>query len=181
MIPFTLQDHPIHQAIYDLCQQIERCGCSTELTEASVMASNLQQQVAQLRAERRMFIPAIGDTYVLDKDWTFKLYQEDRNYNFTAKLEDLGLIKIPPTKPGDPWSVLSCRLIGNFTLPKGTELKVSRIYIRQGQQDYNSVSFNVSTVFTQKKMDGEAHVKVKGRFWAKLDDVNQMYATLLVK
>lgn len=48
---YQLNDHPLHQAIYDLCQQIEKCGASTELTKAVTMASGLQRGVAALREE----------------------------------------------------------------------------------------------------------------------------------
>ncbi len=44
------------------------------------------------------------------------------------------------------------------SLPAGTVLMVDRIYIRQGREDWSSVTFKVP----------------KGRFWAKLDEVNNM-------
>jgi hypothetical protein len=36
----------------ELCHQIERCGCSEELTKASIMASDLRAKLAAANAER---------------------------------------------------------------------------------------------------------------------------------
>ena len=54
-----------------------------------------------------------------------------------------------------------CKLLGRVTLPVDTELNVQRIYIRVGQNGFDSVTF------CAKHKDG-----LKGRFWAKLNDVN---------
>lgn len=53
----------------------------------------------------------------------------------------------------------------DITLPPDTVLKVARIYIRQGQQEFNSVTFKV----TECK-----YLKKNARFWVKLDDVNRL-------
>jgi hypothetical protein len=52
------------------------------------------------------------------------------------------------------------------TLDKGANLRVDRIFIRQGSEDYNSVSFRGDV----------SHMGVihKVRFWAKLSDVNKI-------
>lgn len=57
-------------------------------------------------------------------------------------------------------------------LPRETQLKVDRIYIRKGASDYSSITFYImkSPLFEKKTKS-----KSKGRFWAKLDDVNKMY------
>ena len=54
------------------------------------------------------------------------------------------------------------------TLPKGTILKVDRIYIRKGKSDYSSITFyckNLPNTTSKKKSKSF-------RFWAKLEDVN---------
>lgn len=47
---YTLNDHPLHRSIYDLCQEIEKLPPSDHATKLVVMAGALQQPVAQLRA-----------------------------------------------------------------------------------------------------------------------------------
>lgn len=116
----------------------------------------------------KLFIPPIGSKLILSKPWTFGLYSERRNDTLIQKLRDTGH-NIPEraVDPNNPWaSHYTSQLLCDFTLLAGTQLSVSRIYIRQGNKEYDSVSFNIST-----KVNGKS---VKGRFWAKLDDVNQM-------
>ncbi len=49
-------------------------------------------------------------------------------------------------------------------IPKNSILKVDRIYIRKGNKDYSSISFYWNDNPTKKKI----------RFWAKLDDCNNI-------
>ena len=67
-----------------------------------------------------------------------------------------------PTK----WKESFCeaRLV---TLPEGTELSIERMFIRKGSEDYNSVTFRGEV--------GHLGVLRKVRFWARLDDVNNIY------
>ena len=51
------------------------------------------------------------------------------------------------------------------TLPANTQLKVDRIYIRQGIEAFNSVSFRIDKV---------SPIGGGKRFWAKLHDANQI-------
>jgi hypothetical protein len=109
----------------------------------------------------KLFIPKLGTIIRLTRPWTFGLHYEYRN----SGLWDLMFAPpemIPrPTiwKPG----YQDVRLL---TLEANTELKFSRIFIRKGQNDYDSVTFN-----GQIKHLG---VIRKVRFWAKLDDVNKI-------
>ncbi len=73
---------------------------------------------------RSVQIPSIGDQLILDKDWTFTLWNEYRNETLWA-LQD-GKSKDKHMR---------------VTLPKGTELRVDRIYIRKGIKDYDSITF----------------------------------------
>jgi hypothetical protein len=54
----------------------------------------------------------------------------------------------------------------DVTLPKDTILKVDRIYIRQGSEDFDSVTFRIS--------DCPNKDLIKKRFWVKLDDANKL-------
>ena len=62
-----------------------------------------------------------------------------------------------------------------FKLPKGTVLKIDRIYIRKGKKDYSSLTFNIVDTTHSFLVDSKGK-KVKGsmRFWATLDDVNKI-------
>jgi hypothetical protein len=56
--------------------------------------------------------------------------------------------------------------VHSLTLQAGTELRISRVFIRKGSEDYDSVTF----------YGGVCHLGVihKVRFWAKLEDVNKI-------
>lgn len=102
----------------------------------------------------KLYVPDIGDKITLSADWTFKLYQESRNMAFLKKQN------LPSNYNRDAYH--------NFTLPTGTELIVDRIYIRKGSgfEDFSSLTFRIT------------NGNFKGRFWAKLADVNEIeYAT----
>ena len=107
-----------------------------------------------------LFVPELGTELELTQDWTFTLYAEHRN-------ESLWKIAGKPM-PGYGY--------GNrlqsipMTLPAGTVMKVARIYVRNGQGAYSSLTFSL------KSMNGK---KASGRFWAKLADVNQLDCKIL--
>lgn len=105
----------------------------------------------------QMYIPKLGDSIKLTAPWTFMLYNERRN----ESLIEAYLIN-PTTMYGTK--------LQNITLPEGIILKIVRIYIKQGNQEYNSISFSIATKKTPLLF------KTKGavRFWAKLDDVNKI-------
>jgi len=113
----------------------------------------------------KLYIPKLGDELKLTKDWKFKLQYEHRNNSLTQALF------------GKNWSehylehsAMNDRMgaydICVATLPKDTILKVDRIYIRQGSEDYDSVTFRISDC-PNKKLN-------KKRFWVKLDDANEL-------
>lgn len=109
-------------------------------------------------------IPDIGDTIVLTKNWSFRLFNEYRNS---------ALIKVlsPDTKLEDRWSGKVNTEFVRLTLPIGTVLKVNRVYIRQGASSFSSVTFTIE----------KSETNLKGRFWAKLSDVNQIEGELHLK
>jgi len=122
-----------------------------------------------LRHQRKGLLPV-----QLAKPWTFDLYNESRNDKL---IETLGL------RPAWGWKMdneESRKIYRDFqekhpfgeiikavTLPAGTVLNVSRIYIRMGCLDYDSVTFSIKKGKCPEK-------KVHGRFWAKLKDVNRI-------
>lgn len=125
----------------------------------------------------KLFIPEIGTKLTLSKPWTFKLYCEDRNTKF-AKCAGVmnfegnhwwrggdGSITWNGQKYSASWDLFERLSPYDFTIPKGTELIVDRIYIRKGASNFSSVSFRIAKNKT---------LGYSGRFWVKLDDVNTM-------
>lgn len=117
----------------------------------------------------RLFIPPIGAVITLEKDWTFILHQESRNVGLANAL-NLGKIKHYTGRGWDnkPYEFDSREWKDTeVTLPARTHLKISRIYIRNGVQDYNSVTFWADN----KELFG----KKKPRFWVKLPEANNIH------
>lgn len=128
-----------------------------------------------------LFVPDIGVEVTLAEDWTFVLYPEQRN----AKLwESAGFPSLGPrwgkntseyqVVAGENATLYLRDVRGNsftpyVTLPKGTVLKCSRVYIRQNAQTYSSLTWTISSC---------PDTNLKGRFWAKLTDCNKMIIEL---
>ena len=118
----------------------------------------------------RVIIPTIGSLLTLTEDWIFNLELEHRNLNFWKKIHP----DIPTKKyyahiyDGSRDGTFGPDNIATM-LPAGTHLKIARIYIRQGSQEFDSVTFTL--------VKHPASKKLKGRFWAKLGDVNRIIAT----
>lgn len=109
----------------------------------------------------KLFIPDIGTNLMLISDWEFPLYyNEHRNWKIA---KDIWGIEVK----GFAGSVDSTKMV---TIKSGTVLRVDRIYIRKGLKEFSSVSFLVT--FPDKK---------KGRFWAKLSDVNRIACEIIKK
>lgn len=94
----------------------------------------------------RICVPTLGSHLRLTSPWTFTLYRVTGDTRNLAFAKTLGL-------PAAKWDVIQ--------LPAGTVLQVERIYIRQHQEKYDSMSFRV---VGQKK----------SRFWVKLEDANKI-------
>lgn len=138
----------------------------------------------------KLYIPGLGDEIQLIADWTFDLHDEGRNESLMVYMKDYRLElaygdrnrTIPPVPT---------------TIPAGTVLKIDRIYIRKGSEEFNSVSFfwkgaaNLAKVQMKEFRDTEYFgfgkpsistsrmrqvrtPKQPIRFWAKLDDVNNI-------
>ena len=112
----------------------------------------------------RMYIPEIFDVITLTEDWTFNLHHEHRNTALIYHLE--GITKTKDYEHYTLFNKVEKKYPVDFTFHKGTQLKVHRIYIRQGSSDYSSLTFSVV----------KSDLKLKGmpKFWAKLTDVNNI-------
>lgn len=141
----------------------------------------------------KLHIPSLGDKLELLSDWTFWLHYECRNESLFEYLGNTASW-VPQTYKGHYTDDYPTKIVngtklylvpnrylvwGNHkpiqvSLPKGTQLTIDRIYIRKGGADFNSVTFNLP-----KPKD----CKVKGRvrFWAKLEDVNEMCVKFIDK
>ncbi len=126
---------------------------------------NLLCQVGKLLHNTvKIYIPTVGTELELAAPWKFKLYQEYRNGVWIERLKKHGII---PPEILNPVSCGSTHVFDcDFVLPPGTKLKVSRVYIRGHARNYDSVTFTSSFEY--------ANTLIKGRFWAKLADVNTM-------
>lgn len=134
----------------------------------------------------KLFVPEIGNELRLLADWTFLLYNEDRNYTLMEFTND----PRPRSYRGKSDTSLPC------TIPVGAILKVDRVYIRKGLKDFSSLSFLWKGAATNPRLEedqrwdrpsggyvpaGTFHKVSKKpvRFWAKLDDVNKIECDLL--
>lgn len=105
----------------------------------------------------KMFIPTVGTTFRLTDPWYFSLFHEYRNEKM------LEYLKIPVDynyRYGE-------KAISPVILSINSILKVDRIYIRKGNSAYDSLSFTLWDTSGKKP-------KTVARFWAKLDDVNNI-------
>ena len=119
----------------------------------------------------KLYIPENGDSIRLTTDWTFDLYNEDRNSSLMEKIGDT-------RKCIGDWSpdygAIPC------TIPAGAELKIDRVYIRKGKSDYSSITFLWKGEALPAKIEqyrtGEYYKIPRQpiRFWAKLTDVNKI-------
>lgn len=132
----------------------------------------------------KLFVPNCKTEFILTKPWKFRLYFERR---CDKLLETSGIMARNQGVSGYGWDWRyhppdpdSGRYRGDlkhevFTLPKGSILRVSRVYIRQQTSDtYDSLTFWLKKTSLIDQRDPKARKKMKGRFWAKLADVNTM-------
>lgn len=54
-----------------------------------------------------------------------------------------------------------------FSIPKGTELIINRVYIRKGLREFSSITFSV-------KSSPLKELNKVIRFWTKLNDVSEL-------
>lgn len=144
----------------------------------------------------KFFIPDLGTRLVLSKDWTFKLHKENRNKDVLKLSKPMSEAQLQAEivrleneankeEKKSRWAAEYIRQdatdlknkkglniypkVQDFTIGKGTVLEVDRIYIRKGASDFSSVTFRIKGG------------KTSPRFWAKLEDVNKIEATIQEK
>jgi len=151
---------------------------------------------------QKLCIPHLGTILVLAEDWTFRLYFENRNNSMlqvfgvkkrfwyrrqklseddfeTGEIPDNLRCEQAMTEDQLDDAYKSYRATNSedkpyflVTLPKGTQLKVDRIYIRQGGESFASVTFRTTKVGPEKKYKSK-------RFWAKLREANEIVADII--
>lgn len=106
-----------------------------------------------------LFIPPLGTKLYLTAPWAFKLTCEYRNRSLWQLQTDTDLSGVPTVHYRHNESL-------TLTLDPGTELIVSRIFIRKGSPGYNSVTFTGKV--------SKWGVTRTVRFWVSLDDANNI-------
>lgn len=108
----------------------------------------------------KLWIPMCGDAAIIDEDWRFTLHDEYRNADFARKVTGKERVGRDRYRGNGPVEV---------QLGAGTELVFDRVYTRQNNDEFASVTF-VIKLSPIEKFIGE-------RFWVKLEDANQMRLT----
>lgn len=120
----------------------------------------------------KLYIPQLGDRLQLIADWEFGLYNEVRNLSLMHLNNDQRLVH---------WSANSTSV--PMIVPAGSILKVDRIYIRKGLDEFSSMTFFWEGMKVPAGMypgrysrngDLEKYAARPIRFWAKLEDVNKI-------
>lgn len=114
----------------------------------------------------KLFIPPLRTKLRLTEAWLFPIHMDYRNSNFRrAMLGDLVITTPPPVLPEI------------IRLEPGTILAVDRIYIRKGQDGFDSVTFRVVDSPNKallSKSRGGTMQNGQARFWVKLLDANNI-------
>jgi hypothetical protein len=112
----------------------------------------------------KLNIPTVGTRLRLLEDWEFTIQNERRNRRFWESY-------FGKPCPSDYVYSGGAKIWLQASLPKGTILKVDRIYIRQGMPLFDSITFNLTNTATT--------FNTKGRFWVKLADANKIEAEVV--
>ena len=138
----------------------------------------------------QLFIPEIGTEIILTEDWTFDLYDETRNeaavvyyelWDILGQLRKEYYAKQNAIRNVFPFDRAAYNAIQEpcipVVVPKGTTLKIDRIYIRKGISEYSSVTFIMKGATPKVFMSRHGYERKCGRsirFWARLSDVNKI-------
>lgn len=130
------------------------------------LSANIKKELAAIKSQNsewedigKLFIPELGTELKLNSDAQVDVMYERRNNAF---LQQLGA-------GHSNWRDKVCHTI---TIKKEGVMKIDRIYIRKGAEDYSSVTFiYVGDVEYRDKLHT---VKTKGRFWINLHNVNKL-------
>ena len=150
-------------------------------------------------------LPTVGTKIVLNKEWSFNLHTEYRNGEFGKLLnltedswwgwnvqkEEVARLKAIGTREANRKADRAHCLTMPAALivfPKGTNLAIGRIYVRNGKKEFDSITFWAkgvkSILFTPHDVNLPATPAAPTtftpdkpfsvRFWAKLNEVNGM-------
>lgn len=119
----------------------------------------------------KMYVPRLGDRIRLTQDWEFEFEREGRNETLMQHMQ--GQLVVDMNSGPKHF---------RYTIPAGAVLKIERIYIRQGQRDFDSMTF---TWEGTKIKGGKAPASWNPnymrtfpsrtvRFWVKLDIANEI-------
>jgi hypothetical protein len=143
-----------------------------------------------------LHIPHLGTALTLAQDWTFNFFNEHRNdglrraaglrvpHELVTDFWQLNAVERENVIQKSGWRLASGglpkesyeihgRSCHPLTLPAGTLLTIDRIYIRKGQESFDSVTFWLKAKLVPITINGRP-LKKSVRFWAKLDDVNMI-------
>jgi hypothetical protein len=120
----------------------------------------------------RLNIPKLKTELIVAQDVDVTIYCESRNMKFLQSQNlvqgnayNWGMYICSSCKAEISFKCTNCNTyenehaMRNFTLKKGVKLVIDRYYIRNGAEDFDSVTFRYHSG------------KTKGRFWLKLFDV----------
>lgn len=147
---FTLYNEHRNQTLW----QLEKCG-QREVMPDQDRVKELERLITGITS--RLTFETVNNSYSRYNQ-RVQVYasQEDRDNHrlFQQELTDL--------RRRHSWA--------SVTLPKDTLLKIDRIYIRKGAEEYSSLTFIINSlpVITGKPFSR------KPRFWAKLSDCNNI-------
>lgn len=117
-----------------------------------------------------LYIPRPGDLIRLTEDWSFGLYNEHRNETL---IRHLGL------EFTWDWRQRNDAPLCTATIPRGSVLKIDRVYVRKGSPDWDSVTFVWMGQRLPARIEDNGYRQVRKpaqqvRFWAKLDETRTM-------
>lgn len=118
-----------------------------------------------------LLIPPLGTHLELAAPWQFWLHAEKRNLTLFQALGEA-------PKPMGWYHDWGDRLLNplQVELPAGTVLTLDRIYIRQGGEDFDSVTFRMKPGPGPLSPMSPPGFRKNIRFWVKLEDANRIQA-----
>lgn len=171
-----LQDFQPKNRIYsDLHRHVSNYIHKLEQKAAREQRKKEQQNRSVSWTESQpLFIPDIGVIIELTEDWVFTLSREYRNQSlFNTINDETGVIHNKQRRP--------LQQLGKMiTFKAGTQLKCSRVYIRQNSANYSSITWTVVNPTTLIYNNKEYPIK-KGRFFCKLRDANTIKCRIDLK
>lgn len=132
----------------------------------------------------KFYVPTIGSQFRLTKPWEFILYNEYRNSSLFKAFGPHRDKLVPVEVFQKTWGGYQKAAAYKFALPAGTLMAINRIYIRQNQTDFDSITMRIFETthpfILHGAMDKNGKLKAsKARFWVKLCDFNNIEADIV--